>query len=517
MDPSCAELSTQARPVAMEVVGLSKSFNGIYALIDIALTIQSGEIHSIVGGNGSGKSTLIKTLAGVQPADEGQLIVGEESYDLRRFTGALARKSGVHVVHQHRTTFASMTVAENLSIGRGFETSAVGSIRWRRTRTRAAELIDRFGIRATPDTLVSDLGPASETMLEIARALQDQDGSHGGVLLLDEPTAALPAHEVNLLLDALRGFSAQGQAVVFVSHRLDEVLRISDRVTVIRDGRIAGNLARPDLTRDAIVTAMVGRLPVSERFDVDPSASAPVVLTATELSGGSVSSVNLTLREGEIVGVAGLAGSGRSTLLRLIFGAQASVSGEVLVDGSRLDRSDPALTIAAGVAMVPEDRARDAAFADMSVVENLSMAHLGRFTRFGRVSARSERWATQQAIGRFLVKAATPLMPIRALSGGNQQKIMIARWLIENPRVLLLDEPTQGVDVGARAELWEIIQIAAGEGMTVLLVSSEVEELAHLSTRILFMREGSIVAELHGPGLSADEVNSALHALNVAA
>jgi ribose transport system ATP-binding protein len=515
--PQDESMPGAARPVAMEVRGLSKSFNGIYALNDVSLEIRSGEIQSIVGGNGSGKSTLIKSLAGVQAADEGTLIVGDETFDLRQFTAGLARRSGVHVVHQHRTTFGPMTVAENLSIGRGFETGRAGGIRWRKTKDRAAELIERFGIRATPDTLVSELGPASETMLEIARALQDQDGSHDGVLLLDEPTAALPAHEVDLLLDALRGYAAQGQAVVFISHRLDEVMSISERVTVIRDGRVTGHLLREGLSRDAIVEAMVGHLAVSERVDVAPPADAPIVLAATGLSGGSVSSADLMLREGEIVGIAGLAGSGRSTLLRLLFGAQASTAGRVTIDGRTLNTSDPARTISAGVAMVPEDRANDGVFADLSVVDNFSIAHLGRFTRLGRVSASMERSATQAAITRFLVKAASPLMPIRALSGGNQQKIVIARWLVENPRVLLLDEPTQGVDVGARAELWQIIQTSAAEGLSVLLVSSDVEELTHLSTRILVMREGAIIAELQGPGLTEDDVNAALHALDVAA
>lgn len=506
-----------APEVVMEVRGLSKAFNGIYALNDVSLEIIAGEIHSIVGGNGSGKSTLIKSLAGVQPADEGLVIIGNDTYYLRQFTTRLARKCGVHVVHQHRTTFGSMTVAENLSIGRGFETGLTGAIHWRKTKTRAAELIERFGIRATPDTLVSELGPASETMLEIARALQDQDHAHHGVLLLDEPTAALPEHEVDLLLHALRGYAEQGQAIVFISHRLDEVIRLSERVTVIRDGRVTGRIPRGRLSRDAIVEAMTGHLSVSERVDTVRHPNAQIVLSATSLSGGSVSSANLALREGEIVGVAGMAGSGRSTLLRLLFGAQGSTAGLVTVDGRVLDTRDPARTIAAGVAMVPEDRANDAAFAGMSVVENFSIAHLKRFTRLGRVSTTRELSATQAAIARFLVKAASPLMPIRTLSGGNQQKIMIARWLVENPRVLLLDEPTQGVDVAARAELWEIIQDAADAGVTILLVSSDLEELTRLSTRILVMTEGRIVAELQGPGLSTDDVNSALHALNVAA
>ncbi len=504
-------------PVVMAVTSVSKSFNGIYALQDVSVDLRAGEIHAIMGGNGSGKSTLIKALAGVQPADEGTLEVEGQSYDLRQFTPALARRSGVHVVHQHRTTFGPMTVAENLSIGRGFETARWGQISWRRTKRRADELIERFGIRATPDTLVSDLGPADETMLEIARALQDQDARSEGVLLLDEPTAALPAHEVEVLLTALRGYASRGQAVVFISHRLDEVVDVSDRITVLRDGSVTGRLHGTEIRRDAIVEAMVGRIAASVRTESTPTTSGPVVLEAAGLAGGSLQGADLVVRAGEVVGIAGLAGSGRSTLLRLLFGAQRRSAGTVTLDGAVLDTSDPARTIAAGLALVPEDRAKDAAFGDMTLVENFSIAHLGRFTRFGRVSRSRERAGAQAAITRFLVKAASPVMPLRALSGGNQQKVMIARWLVESPRVLLLDEPTQGVDVGARAELWQIIQEAAADGLAVVLVSSDLEELTHLSTRILVMRDGAIVAELVGPGLTNDDVNGALHSLDVAA
>lgn len=503
--------------IVVRVEGVSRAFNNTQALDGVDLEVKRGEIHGLMGGNGSGKSTLMKILAGVYAADEGTLEIRGGSYDLRQFSPTDSRRCGLHMVHQHRTTFTTMTVAENLAIGRGFPTGAAGRIRWRANRKRAAELIERFGIHARPDDLVGELRPAAQTMVEIARALQDQEGASDGVLALDEPTAALPPHEVEVLLDALRHYAAEGQAVLFVSHRLDEVMDLCHRVTVLRDGRKVGTASLDNLSRDGLVEMMIGRL-----VDAPPPAVArrddrvPVV-EATDLTGGAVRDISCVVRAGEIVGVAGLAGSGRSTLLRLLFGAQRLESGSIAIDGKPVVVKSPVDAVKAGVALVPEDRAKDAAFADLPVIDNFTLVDTPRFTRFGRVRRSVERTAAAAAVARFTVKTSSTSASMRELSGGNQQKVSIGRWLTRAPRLLLLDEPTQGVDVGARADLWALIAEAAQGGAAVLVVSSDLEELTHLSQRILVLRSGRLVGELEGQAVEPGQVNRALHALEVAA
>ena len=503
---------------ALEVQGVSKTYPGTVALNRVSLDIRAGEIHSIVGGNGSGKSTLVKILGGVLPADEGRLVIGGDEYDLADFSPSKARRAGVHVVHQHRAIFDTMTVTENLAIGHGFQTLGGIQIDWKSARRRAIELIERFDLRARPGDLVGDLGPASQTMLEIARALQDQDDASDGVILLDEPTAALPSQEVGLLLDAIRGYQAAGQSIVFISHRLDEVLAISDRVSALRDGIMVGTLDKSELSRESIVRAMVGELvELRSHASTAVATDASSVLDVKALSGGRVNGIDLTVRAGEIVGIAGLAGSGRSTLLRLLFGAQQIESGTITINGVPFAPKDPAAAVRRGVAFVPEDRQHDAVFADMAVTENYTIAQVAKFTRGGRVDQRKERRSAIDAIRSFAIKASSPTSLLSSLSGGNQQKVVLARWMLERPVVLLLDEPTQGVDVRARAEIWQIVADAAADGAAVLVVSSDVEELVHLSSRIIVVRDGQKVSELSSAGITVSEVNTAMHATEEAA
>jgi ribose transport system ATP-binding protein len=410
-----------------------------------------------------------------------------------------------------------MTVAENLAIGRGFQTGPGGRIQWRANRRRAAQLIERFGIAARPDDVVGELRPAAQTMVEIARALQDQEGTEEGILALDEPTAALPPREVELLLDALRRYAAEGQSVLFVSHRLDEVMDLCHRVTVLRDGRKVGTAEIEGLTRDRLVELMIGRLVEAPPPAVAPRDDRAPVLAARGLTGGPVRNVDCVVRAGEIVGVAGLAGSGRSTLLRLLFGAQRLESGTISIEGKPARLRSPVDAVRAGIALVPEDRARDAVFGELSVVDNFTLVDTPRFTHLGRVRRSVERAAATAAAGRFTVRAATPNVPMRELSGGNQQKVSLGRWLTRSPRLLLLDEPTQGVDVGARADLWELVAEAARAGAGVLMVSSDLEELTHLSQRVLVMRAGRLAGELTGQAVERDQINRALHGLQVAA
>lgn len=503
-------------PPALEVSGLNKTFGVTRALKDAELTVASGEVMALVGGNGSGKSTVVKSLAGVVHADSGSLRINGLNHDLASFTPGDSRRCGLHMVHQHRTVFNSLSVLENLSIGRGFETNRLKYIQWPSARRRTEDLIERYDIRCRPDDRVADLRPASQTMLEIARALQDQTADDEGVLILDEPTASLPSKDVEFLLKSLRGFADAGQAVLFISHRLDEVLDLADAVTCLRDGQTVARVRRSQLDRESLIDLIAGR-------EVEVTSSNPIVETDAEpvfsaknISGGAVNDISFDLKPGEIVGLAGLEGSGRSTLMRLAFGAQKTTGGTFTLNGEKYAPGDSAEAIRAGIGLVPEDRAKDAVFPQLSIAENLVMGRMDSFTRAGMVDHVRIRQAGREAIGDFGVKAQSELTPIANLSGGNQQKVSVGRWLFNSrPHVLLLDEPTQGVDVGARSEIWEILRQAAAQGSAILVVSSDLEEIVHLAHRLIIIKNGRDVSSVDCAGLSPETVNRTLQSLEV--
>jgi ribose transport system ATP-binding protein len=489
--------------VVLSVRGASKAFGPTQALADVDLDLRRGEVHAFLGGNGSGKSTLIKILAGVVEADQGMLEVKGRTVDLRHMTPPLARELGLHFVHQQRSVFPDLTVAENLAIGRGFDTR-MGRIRWRRSRRRAAAVLERFEIDAHPDELLSELGPARETMVAIARALQDQREGSDDILILDEPTTSLPAPEVELLLGALRRYADRGQAIVYVTHRLEEVFQAGDRATLLRDGRVVGTVEPRSLTHDGLVELMMGRT-VKQIERLRGEAGGKEILRARGLCAGQVEGLDLSLREGEIVGVAGLIGSGRSTLLKALFGVVES-SGEIELDGAPLRARSPREAMRAGLAYVPEDRQREAAFHELTVGENLSITVVPEYWRGGMIDRRREHRDSAVLFRSFLIKAESDEAPLDSLSGGNQQKVVLARWLRRRPRVLLLDEPTQGVDVGARAEIYELVHQSVSEGAAALVASSDFEELTHICDRVLVLNRGSLVAELTHEQLGPQEI-----------
>jgi len=496
----------------VEIRGVRKAFGPTLALNDVSFTLAPGSVHALLGGNGSGKSTLIKVLTGVEHADAGELAIGGGRHDLRRFSAAQAREAGIHVVHQRPTVFGDLSVAENLFIGRGFDTAAAGRIPWGRARRRAAEVLARFEIEAAPDRRLGDLSPSTQTMVAIARALQDQEGIHRGVLLLDEPTAVLPAAEVDLLFEALRRFSAAGQTIAYVTHRLEEVFALADRATLLRDGSVVDTVEPRSLTQDDLVELMVGR-PIEQ---VARPTAAPtrgrVLLEARGVSAGGLRPIDLTLRAGEVVGVAGLTGSGRTTLLRCLFGMHPERRGTIAVAGEARRLGSPREAMAAGVAFVPEDRLGDAAFPELSVRENVSIAVLDRYWHRGLLRRRRERRDSRGLMGEFFIKAASTEAPLESLSGGNQQKVILARWLRRKPRVLLLDEPTQGVDVSARAEIYELIRAAVEGGAVALVVSGDFDELAMISDRVAVLRKGCLADEVSDQRLESETLHRLAHA-----
>jgi ribose transport system ATP-binding protein len=503
-DVSGAATAGSPPGAALRIEHLSKTFPGTKALDDVSFDIQAGQIHALVGGNGSGKSTLIKILAGVYHGDPGGVItVGDVAIDADHTTPAKARALGLHFVHQNPAVFPDLSVAENMVIGHGFNTTLIGSIRWRSLRRQTQALLDRFQINVDPGSLVRSLRPAERAMVAIARALQDQEGQHTGVLVLDEPTASLPRAEVVRLMGALNRFAAAGQTILFVSHRLDEVIDTAAQATVLRDGRLAGTLVGDEITEDRLIELIAGRSLDRMYPAMPPVESDEVALEARGLVGGPLRGVDFQLQRGEVLGVAGLLGSGRSELLKMIFGAYPLRSGTLLVDGRPVRFRDIGDALAAGIAYVPEDRTSEAAFLDQTVSDNVVASSVGRYWRALRLRNRAIDVDSRAIISRFFIRARSEHQKMGTLSGGNQQKVVLARWLSRNPRILLLDEPTQGVDVNARAEIYSLISKAVGEGCSVLLVTSDFEELSRVADRAIVLRGGRVAAELRGTDVEA--------------
>jgi ribose transport system ATP-binding protein len=504
----------RVRRVALRVTDLVKTFGGTRAVDGVGFDLEAGTIHALLGGNGSGKSTTIKMLSGMYRADEGVIAIGGQLGDgaceASAWTSAKAKEAGLRFVHQQSSTFPELTVAENLAVGHGFETGAGGRVRWRAQRRHARATLLRFGIDLDPAAELARYGVATHAMVAIARALQDIEpsgaGDTAGILVLDEPTAALPPAEVAVLLEELRRLAREGQTVVYVTHRLDEVVQIADRATVLRDGRVAGTLEGAEITHASLVSMITGGIdpaaaaaPTSTRAPREVGAAR---LRCTGLVGGPVRDASLEVHAGEIVGVAGLLGSGRSTLLRLIGGDVSREAGQVLLDGKSVSFSSPRDGVRAGVAFSPEDRRESAAFMDLSVRENMGIVAAGRYFRRGRLRHRAEASDARGLFGTYRVRAASTEMPIGLLSGGNQQKALLARWLRLDPRLLLLDEPTQGVDVGARAEIWHLVRQAVDEGSAALAVLSDFEELVAVCDRVIVVHQGRTVGELDCQGLT---------------
>ncbi|GAB3854645.1 sugar ABC transporter ATP-binding protein [Nocardioides maradonensis] len=501
-------------PPALATDGICKTYGATKALDDVSLTVSTGAIHGLMGGNGSGKSTFIKMLAGVVVPEAGRLAIGGDWADARTHTTAKAKAAGLHFVHQQNSTFPDLTVAENLALGRGFERTRAGSIAWRAQRARARAVLQRFEVDVDPDTPMVRLSAAAQMMVAIVRALQDQDDTQErGILVLDEPTASLPKHEVDILLSGLRRYAAAGQTIVYVSHRLEEVIAIADEVTVLRNGRVASRLVGGRINHESLVAGITGSATsATDRADV-PDGAAPTTTGAPVVTFGrpGLRAGQVAVRPGEIVAVAGLLGSGRSRLLKQLFGVTARDGLEAQLAGTELPGGSVRHAMARGVAFVPENRLAEAAFPELSIAENLSITCLSEHATVGWIRPSREHGAARRLIGEFGVRAPSESAPLTALSGGNQQKVILARWLQRRPELLLLDEPTQGVDVGARTEIHQLVRAAAAAGTAVLVVSSDFAELAALCHRAVVVSKGSVVNQIAGP-LDEDALNDVVYA-----
>lgn len=504
------EVAGDANPIALSVRGLRKVFPGTRALRDVDLTVRHGEVHALCGGNGCGKSTLIKILSGVETADAGLVTLGGEEVDAASLTAEHSYGLGFRVVHQDPALFLDLSVAENLMLGGHYPTVGPQRISWRQVNRRASELIEQFHIDASPHTRLSDLRVSVRTQIAIASAMQDVADARC-VIALDEPTAALPADEVAQLLAAVRRLTALGHAVIFVSHRLEEVLSVSDRVTVMRDGQVFKEHRTQELTEGELIESILGRRATEIHARVTPGTAGEPVLTVRGLSAGPVQDVSFGVRAGEVVGVAGLLGSGRTELLSAIYGSLKRSTGVVELKGRDANFRTISKAIQSGVVMIPEDRAREAAFLDKSVDENLDLGSLSRYWRIFGFRKAEMRKDAETLRKKFGIKAPHGNVAMRTLSGGNQQKAIFARWLRHDAALLLLDEPTQGVDVGARADIYLAVREMTDNGGAALVVTSDLEELAQFVDRALVVRNGRLAGEVSGSDLTAHRLNELVH------
>jgi ABC-type sugar transport system ATPase subunit len=466
--------------------GITKSFPGVLALDNVDFDVRSGEVTALLGENGAGKSTLIKLMAGFYSPDRGEITVDGK---LLHADPAEAHRIGVATIHQDAHLVPAMSVAENIMLGRW--PTRYGLVSVSRQRQRALEALKRVAPHLNPSTSAGRLSPADQQLVEIARAISEDSK----VLVMDEPTTSLSPPEIDRLFGVVKDLKAKGLGIVFVSHWLQEVFRIADRVTVLRDGRLVGTRPIAELDQDKVIRMMVGR-DVRETV-ADSRPIGDVVLSVRHLNRlNLLHDISFDVRAGEIVGMSGLVGAGRSELAACVFGIDPYDSGAVEIAGVQIRPNDPKAAIEAGIGLVPEDRRRQALVSLLSVRTNITLSLLDRLKNWGFLSIAREDVIADREIAALAVKTPTSKTRVSALSGGNQQKVVLARWLARRPKVLILDEPTKGIDVGAKSEISELVLRLARGGMGILLISSELPEILSLSDRVLVMRAGRIAASL---------------------
>jgi ABC-type sugar transport system ATPase subunit len=472
----------------LELRGITKAFPGVVALSHVDFDLRKGEVHALIGENGAGKSTLIKIGSGVLPADAGEIFL--EGRPVSIPNPRVARALGIAAIHQERALFPDLSVLENLFMGR--QPHRFGLLHWRRMREEAHRVLEILQVSLDLDIPAGHLSAAQQQIVEIARALLQE----ARVLIMDEPTAPLTQRDVHILFQIVRQLKSRGVGIIYISHRLEEVFEVADRVTVLRDGYRILTADVSSVTREDLIRAMVGRV-LDTLFPKEPSGIGPPVLEVRNLTKLPVlRDVSFTVHRGEIVGLGGLVGSGRTTLAQAVFGVSPPDSGDILVDGARVTIRSPAEAARLGLAYIPEDRQQHGLVLPFPVGENLSLAILHRIARWGFVQPDEEEFLAKGLIAQLDIRPPSSRIAASALSGGNQQKVVVGKWLATKPKVLLMDEPTRGIDVGAKAEIHRLMSALAREGMGILLISSELPELLGMCDRILVMHRGRIVGSL---------------------
>jgi ribose transport system ATP-binding protein len=486
-------------PSLLSAHSLTKRFPGVHALKGVSLTLNPGEVLAVIGENGAGKSTLMKILAGVQTPDAGEIHLGGQVVEIRSVHDAL--RHGIALIHQELNLADNLEVSANIFLGR--EPRRLGLIDTARLRREARQFLDAVGLHLDAATPTGSLTIGRQQLVEIAKALS----THARVLIMDEPTSSLSGAEAENLFRVIKDLRSRGVSVIYISHRLGEVKELADRVTVLRDGENAGELSREQISHAAMVKLMVGR-DLSQFYPHQPHQPGEVVLEAQRLRTPAHPSheLSFSVRAGEIVGLAGLVGAGRTELLQTLFGVTPAVGGTLRVAGREVAPHSPWEAIDAGLALAPEDRKRQGVILALTVRENLGLASLRRDQRYGFLNLQRESETSAAMIRELRIKTPGDRQPVQFLSGGNQQKVVLGKWLALRPRVLLLDEPTRGIDVGAKQEIYRLMEDLAREGVAILYASSEMEEILGMSDRVVVMHEGRLAGELARSELSEESV-----------
>ena len=477
---SASPARQRSKDSSVEMIGISKKFGGVQALKDVTFNLRPGEVHALVGENGAGKSTLMKILSGAVRRDQGLVRIGGQDAEI--VNPHTARAFGIRVIYQELVLAPDLTVAENISLGQ------LGSlVDWAGIRAKAKAILNDLGFSIDPGELVRRLPVSLQQVVEVAKALSTETK----VLVLDEPTAVLPPKDADRLLQLVRTLAGRGVSIIYISHRLEEVFAIADRVTVLKDGQTVATRNISEVTPSGLIDLMIGR-PITQLFPKSNRIPGIEVLRVEGLHRGpSVQGVSFTLRAGEILGIAGLVGSGRTETVRALFGADRLTSGAIYLQGKRIDIRSPKDAVKAGIALIPEDRKTQGVVLDLPIRENMTLPSLNGFTSwFGIIPRRRERTFVDQRIRELRIRTPTGEAPAVSLSGGNQQKVVLAKWMSQRFKVILFDEPTRGVDVGAKAEIYQLIAQLAERGVALAIISSELLEIIGLSDRVLVMNRG---------------------------
>jgi ribose transport system ATP-binding protein len=487
----------------LRLVGVRKTYPGVLALAGFDMDVHAGEVIGLVGENGAGKSTMMKILGGVtHPDDGGRIEIDGTTYAGLTVGGSI--RAGIAFVHQELNLFDNLDVAANVFIGREARTGGfLNLVDERKMRADVAPLLKRLGANFAPDTPVADLSLAQQQLVEIAKALS----FNARLVILDEPTSSLPLAETEKLLEVIAALKREGIAVIFISHRLNEVERCSDRVIVLRDGHLAGTLQKGEITHDRLVKLMIGR-DLKVVYNPPKVARGAVALAARELRTGAYpnEAVSLDLHRGEILGLAGLVGAGRSELARVLFGIDRMYGGSIAVDGQPATIATPSDAVARGIFLVPEDRKGEGILLDFSVAENISLPNLRAYSTGPLVATGAERRQAEKSRTELAIKVPTVQTRTGSLSGGNQQKVVLAKWLAMRPRVMIFDEPTRGIDIGAKSEIYRLMRGLSDAGVAVLMISSDMEEVIGVSDRIAVMHEGRVAGLLERSEFSEENV-----------
>lgn len=474
----------------IEMTGISKSFNGNVVLKDVQFNLREGEIHALMGENGAGKSTLMKILSGIYSKDTGEIKVNGEPVQFKSTKDA--EKYGIVVIHQELNILPDLTVAENLFLGKEKTYGKFGILKNREMDKEAAELLAKLGLHVNPKTRAGDLSVGKQQIIEIAKAI----ASDAKYIVMDEPTAALTDREIKTLFKTIRELKEKGISFVYISHRMEEIFAICDRITILRDGQYVGERNIPETNFDEIVAMMVGR-ELGERFPERRCKIGDVKLEVRNLTiKGLFENISFNVRKGEVVGVAGLMGAGRTELVETIFGYRKAQKGEIIIDGKKVSIKSPIDAMKHNIGYVTEDRKVKGLILDFSIQDNISLTNLKRVSSSGIMKKEKEQALVKQYIEQLRIRTSSPKQSVNSLSGGNQQKVVLAKWLGTKPEILILDEPTRGVDIGAKKEIYQIINDLAESGVAILMISSELPEIIGMADRVIVMHEGKLTGEV---------------------